>query len=308
MSAALVRRAIAPAVLLSLVSVIWAASAVIARAVIYDIGPHSLNFGRWALALLLLLPFAWPHVRRQRRLIATHWRLLGACGLLSVSVYSATVYVAAHTTEALNIGVVGATTPIASAIASWLILRVGVSPREAIGFGVGLVGLLAVISQGDLTVLLGLAFRPGDLIMLLGVATWGVYSVLLRRIPPGLHSLSLLTAIIATGLVGIVPFFVWELVVQRTPLVFNFAAVFAVIFNAVLTSLLVYLFFAKGVAALGPNRANLYAFLAPPFTALFAFVFLGETLALYHIAGMALIFVGIYVATSRPARAGGAVA
>jgi drug/metabolite transporter (DMT)-like permease len=59
---------------------------------------------------------------------------------------------------------------------------------------------------------------------------------------------------------------------------------------------LAYLFWNRGVAEVGANRAGQFLHLIPLFGTALAVVFLGETLRLYHLAGAALIFVGIYLA------------
>ena len=235
--------------------------------------------------------------RRDVAIIAAHWRLLGLLGLLSVSIYSATVYLAVRTAEAITVSVIGAATPVASVIAAGLIIREPVTRREAIGFLIALAGLLPVISRGDLGVLLGFQFRVGEMFMLFGVATWGVYSALIKRCPEQLHPLSLVTVVVASGLVGIVPFYVWE-VAQGVPVALTTGGVLAILYGAVFTSVLSYIFFLRGVAEIGPNKANLYSYLAPLFAGLLAVVLLDESLALYHFAGLGLIFFGVYYATS----------
>ena len=294
-------------VLLTLVSVFWAGNTIVARASIYDITPFTLNFWRWAVALALLAPFTLPHVRRDMPIIVAHWRLLGLLGLLSVSIYSAALYLAVQTAEAITISVIGAATPVASVIAAGLIIREPITRREAIGFLIALAGLLPVISRGDLGVLLGLQFGVGEMFMLFGVATWGVYSALIKRCPEQLHPLSLVTVVVASGLVGIVPFYVWE-VAQGVPVALTAGGVLAILYGAVFTSVLSYIFFLRGVAEIGPNRANLYGYLAPLFAGLFAVVLLDESLALYHFAGLGLILFGVYYATRPFNRARGSAA
>ena len=290
------KRLTAAPVLLTLASVFWAGNAIVARASIHDITPFTLNFWRWAVALMLLAPFTLAHVRRDVPIIAAHAPLLGLLGLLSVSIYSATVYLAAQTAEAITLSVIGAATPVASVIAAGFIIREPVSRREVIGFLIALAGLLPVISRGDLSVLLGLQFGVGEMFMLFGVATWGVYSALIKRCPAQLHPLSLVTVVVASGLVGVVPFYVWE-VAQGVPLVPTTGGGLAILYGAVFPSVLTYIFFLRGVAEIGPNRANLYSYLAPLFAGLFAVVLLGESLAFYHFAGLGLIFFGVYYAT-----------
>ena len=292
----LIRFLTAPALLLTVVMLWWGSNVVVARAVVGEIDPHSLNFWRWILAVVLLAPFAWGHVRRDWRLLRAHWPLLALLGLTGVSIFSATIYIAVHSTNAINALLVGSMTPVATVIASWLILRIGVSGRETLGFVIAFAGVLAVICQGDPAILATLEFRTGDLLMLIAISSWAVYAVFLKRVPSGLHPLSLLMAVMVAGVVFISPLFAWE-ISRGASLAVNLPGLLAILYGAVFVSVLGYILFNKACEAIGANRANLFSYLAPIFGALLAVIFLGEAFELYHLFGLVLIFVGIYLAT-----------
>ena len=90
--------------------------------------------------------------------------------------------------------------------------------------------------------------------------------------------------------------------VSRGPtIVWNEKTIATVVYFAVFPSVLAYFFWNHAVERIGPNRAGLFMHLMPVFGALFAYLFLGESLLWYHYAGAALIFAGLFVAThSRP--------
>lgn len=292
----LIRFLTAPALLLSVVMLWWGGNVVVARAVVGEIEPHSLNFWRWILAVLLLAPFAWAHVRRDWGLITAHWPLLALLGATGVSLFSAMIYIAVHTTDAINATLVGSMTPVATVIASWIIFRIRISGREALGFVTAFAGVALVICQGDLAVLGTLEFRVGDLLMLVAVSAWAVYAVMLKRVPAGLHPLSLLMAIMVTGVVFISPFFAWE-IGRGASLAVNLPGLLAILYGAVFVSVLGYALFNRACEVVGANRANLFSYLAPVFAALLAAVFLGEAFEPHHLIGLTLIFAGIYLAT-----------
>jgi drug/metabolite transporter (DMT)-like permease len=149
--------------------------------------------------------------------------------------------------------------------------------------------------------LIDLRFAPGDLLMIGAVVAWAVYSVLLKQRSLPVHHLSLLTALFVAGFVGTAPFFAWELAAGE-PLRINLASLAAIAYGALFMSIGAYFCFNRGVAALGPNIANAYGYLAPLFAALFAVPFLGETLQPYHGASFALIVLGVYLATVKRGR------
>lgn len=76
----------------------------------------------------------------------------------------------------------------------------------------------------------------------------------------------------------------------------NAATIFALLYLGIFPSVFAYLIFNIGVARLGAARAGLCIHLIPVFSAVLAVVFLGDSLHLYHAAGMASILAGIYMA------------
>jgi len=274
----------------------WAGNSVVARAVHEDIEPFTLTVLRWALATVLLLPFTWRHVRRDWPTIAVSWAPLCALATLSVSVYTSAVYIAAHTTDALNISLVGSVTPAAAVLMSWLLIRDRVTWLQSLGFLIGLAGVVAVIARGEVGNLIGLQMRAGDLVVLVAVFSWAVYSVLIKRCSLALHPMSLLSVMFVIGTLVIVPFFAWEVMTSGGFHV-NGPGLAAILYGAVGTSILCYFFFIRGVQALGPNRANAFGYLSPLFAGLLAVAFLGEPIRSYHFAGFVLICSGVYLTT-----------
>jgi drug/metabolite transporter (DMT)-like permease len=100
------------------------------------------------------------------------------------------------------------------------------------------------------------------------------------------------------GLPVLLPFYLWELF-TRGGFSLSVPAVAALAYYATLPSIVAYLFWNRGVAQIGPNRAGLFVHLMPVFGALLSVIFLGERLYAYHFAGATLIFGGIYLTTRR---------
>jgi len=55
--------------------------------------PSGLNFWRWMIAFLVLIPVAWPKLKSQRALLMTHWRLVTMFGLSASPVSTSALYV-----------------------------------------------------------------------------------------------------------------------------------------------------------------------------------------------------------------------
>ncbi len=258
----------------------------------------SLSFWRWMLAGALLLPFvARPILAHRRTLRAAGWRLpaLAAVGIAS---YNSLLYSAAQSTEAINLTLVNTCLPLATFIGAGLLLGEWPLRRAWAGMAVAAGGLVYLISQGSWSALSNLDFRRGDLLMLVAVVAWALYTLLLRRwatrlaVPP----LVLLATLIYIGIPLILPFYLYELhqVGGFTATPANLAAI---AYTAVFASLVAYLAWNNGVARVGAARAALASYLMPVFTALLGWLLLGEALRHYHWIGGGLIFAGLLMAT-----------
>ncbi|WP_120997989.1 DMT family transporter [Stutzerimonas urumqiensis] len=288
---------------LLLACLFWAGNALVARAFFEDIPPLALSFWRWFLALSILLVFVgrdmWHHRSALRR---AGWRLwvIAALGIAS---YNSLLYSAAQTTPAINISLVNTCLPLATFIGGGLLLGEWPRRRAWVGLAIAAVGLLLLISRGEWANLAGLQFTPGDLVMLVAVVVWALYTLLLRRwgsyltVPP----LVLLTALVTLGTPLILPFYLWELsqVGGFEPSLSNLAAIF---YTALFASLIAYLAWNNGVKVVGAAKAAITSYSMPVFVAILGWLLLGEALQPYHWVGGGLIFGGLLLATlQRPA-------
>ncbi len=285
-----------PHVLLLLPPLFWAGNAVAARAYAAEIPPHALSFWRWTLALALLLPAGLPRVAAAWPLVRAHWKLFAVEGALSVAAYNTLLYMALQSTTAINATLVSASLPIIVVLLSWVWLGQRVSLRQAAGVALSLSGVLAVVARGRPEVLLGLEFTSGDVLMIVATTGWAVYSLLLRRNPPGLDPVAFLTVQIAVGVALILPLYLWE-AHGGARMSLDVGALAAIAYTAVFASLAAFLLWNRGVAAVGATVAGLYIYLIPAFTALMAIPLLGERFQWFHAVGTAMIFTGIGLAT-----------
>jgi drug/metabolite transporter (DMT)-like permease len=141
-------------------------------------------------------------------------------------------------------------------------------------------------------VLTSFKLNGGDLLLILAMAMWSVYTIGLRWRPQGLHMLTFLFVLMVIGDLAVAPFFAIELAIGRHMAVTP-ANVAAIVIVALFSSVLAYIFWNQGVTQVGPSVAGLFVHLMPVFGVLLAWVFLDERLALFHVAGIALILSGI---------------
>lgn len=286
-----------PYLLLSLAPLFWAGNVVIGRAMRHDIPPVATNFWRWTIAGAILLPLAAGELRAQWPAIRRHWRVLAGFGLLGVTLFNTLSYVGLQWTTATNAALLNSTIPVMVTLASWLLLREPLSVRQALGIGVSLLGVLTILLEGSAARLLSLSFNRGDLVLLLAMALWALYTLLLRRRPRELSAAGFLGAIICFGLPPLALLYAAELAsgARFTPAPSTAAAL---VYYAVFPSILAFLCFNHGVAAIGAARASLFIHLFPVYTVVLSGIVLGEFPQLYHLVGIAMVLLGIGLTTT----------
>jgi drug/metabolite transporter (DMT)-like permease len=289
------------ALLLTISSACWGGNIFIGRLLHAEVPPVGLSFWRWALALVIFLPFAWPRLRHDWPAICRHWRALALLGFFGMAGFHTFLYLSVNYTTATNAALLIAICPVLVPVLAWALYREPVTPRLVLATILSLVGVAVVVTRGELGRLLQLSFNAGDLIMLIAVFTWSVYTVLLKRRPASLHPQSLLVATMAFATAFLLPVYLWESAMVR-PMPVTPDSLLAIAYVVVFASLLAFLCFNRGIEVLGPNKGGLFLHLIPVFAALLAFVFLGERLQPFHALGIAAIAGGILLVTTGGAR------
>jgi drug/metabolite transporter (DMT)-like permease len=290
-----------PYLLLTLASLFWAANWVVGRAMRSDMPPIAMGFWRWAIALLILLPFAAAELRQKWRVVRANWLSLTLLGLLGAVAFNTLIYVGLQYTAVTNGVLFNSISPILIILLSWVVARERISKLQAYGVLLSMAGVLAIVARGDFATLAGFHFNRGDMWLITAMFLWAIYTFVLRRRPPELSAMGFLTAMLLLSLPFLLPFYLWEFSARGgfslTP-----ATVAALAYYGTIPSIVAYLFWNRGVAQVGPNKAGLFVHLMPVFGALLSVIFLGERLSAYHFFGAALIFAGIWLTTRRALR------
>lgn len=287
-----------PYLLLWLPPVFWAGNLVIGRGMAETWPPVSLAVGRWLVALLLLLPFTMKGLWRQRSLLLRQRWLVLLCGGFGIAGYNALAYIALHTVQAANVAILNSTLPLMVPLAALLLDGERVSGRAIAAIAVSFCGALWIAARGDFGALLGLHLEAADLLVLLAVLNYALYSVLLRRRDPALEPLVFLAATMAAGLLVLLPFWIWELA-HGAVLPRDAASLGAVLYIGVFASLLAFILWNRCVATLGPVVTGISFHLVAVFTALLAFILLAEPVRDFHVVGIVLILAGFGLAVLR---------
>lgn len=286
-----------PYLLLSVTALCWAGNAVVGRLAAGHIPPVTLSFLRWFFAFLLVLPFAWKHLVRDWPAIRGKLLLMIVISLTGISAFNTLQYWALEHTQALNILLLQSAGPLVVAVWSLIILGVRLTVAQAFGVVLSLCGVLMILLRGDFTTLSNIEFNKGDLIFIVAMVIFALYSVLTLKRPP-MHGLSFLAFTFGCGAACLIPLQIWELT-TRPVMALDLPNLLTLFYVAVFPSTLAYLCFNRGVRLIGANRAAPFFHVVPVFGAIMAMAFLGERPQAFHFIGFALVLSGVFVASRR---------
>lgn len=286
-----------PYLLLTLTVLFWSGNFILGRAVHAEVPPIGLAFWRWFGGFLVVIGFAWPHLRRDWPAFLRRWKMTLLLSALGIATFNTMVYIGLQTTTAINGLLMQSVMPVLIVVIGFAVFRERVTARQAAGVAVSLAGAVAIIARGDPAVLAALALNRGDLWIFAAVVCYAAYSALLRR-RPATHPLSFLAVTFLAGAAMLAPFYLWESLAGQ-PMRPDRVTFLAVGYVALFPSVLAYLCFNRGVELVGANRAGVFIHLMPVFGSLMAIGLLGEAFRPYHGAGLALVLAGIWLATRR---------
>jgi len=284
---------------LVLTNLFWAINATLARGYMDQVAPIAINLFRWLGAFVLLTPFALPGTIKNWPVIRPKLLPLTGLAILSITLYNSLLYFSANFTTAVNITLINTLIPVATLLIAWRVL--GNRPRllQLIGITVSIIGVLLILTQGQLLQLLTLSLGQGDLLMLAAVTSWSLFTVLLKKISIKLSPIIVLYVLIMLGL----PFLIFAYGIEA--LFFRFywpslSHMGLLAYLWVFPSILAYIFWTYGVQKIGAEVASLSITLMPLFGAILAITFLGESIYWFHIAGGMCSLFGMILALISP--------
>ncbi|HJV75070.1 MAG TPA: DMT family transporter [Noviherbaspirillum sp.] len=290
------------ALMLVIAPLLWAGNAVVGRMVHEMVPPITLNFLRWAIALVILLPLAGSIFRRGSGLWA-HWRRFAVLGLLGVGLYNALQYLALQSSTPINVTLVAGSMPVWMLLIGSMFFGARVSPKQVAGAALSVAGVLLVLCRGEWHQLLALRLVPGDLYMLLATIAWSLYSWLLtaRQDPEDIRAnwATFLLAQVGFGVVWSGVFAGGEWMMGDPHIYWSWPLVAALLYVAIGPALVAFRCWGVGVQRVGPNIAAFFSNLTPLFAAVMSSAFLGEMPQAFHAVAFGLIVSGILLSSRR---------
>ncbi len=276
-------------------TVLWSGNFIIARGLSESIPPISLAFWRWVVAVIVFLPFALKPLIAEWDILKKNIPYLSIIALLGITVFNTLIYLAGHTTTAINLSLISITFPVFIVILSRFFFRELITVNKAVGIIIVAIGVILLITKGSPSRLLHLSFAIGDVWMLAAAMIFAVYSILLKRKPEQLSIWALQLSTFILGLMFLFPFYMWEYIIAP-PVAFDAKTVGSILYVGIFASLCAFVLWHKAIVAVGPSKAGMIYYTLPLFSGFLAYLFLREDISMVHFYSMLLIVSGILTA------------
>ena len=272
-----------------------ASNLIVARGGVEYVPPISLAFWRWAIVVLILLPFTYSFLIKNSKVIKKEFKKLFFIGALGCGVCGAFPFLAGETTTVTNMGIIYTSSPVFIILISTVFFNEKVNLTKIIGLILCLIGVFAIIIKGDFDLLLNLNFTIGDLWMLGAAIGWALYSIYLFYWKTQLPIFQRFTLVAFFGAVSLFPFYVVEeIFIQQT--VFNSQFFMWAIFAAVSPGIIAFTLYTMAQKKLGASLTGFTLYIFTIYAAIYGFIFFDEQLEFYHLLGTFLVFIGVYLA------------
>ena len=277
----------------------WAGNFMVGKfAFLENIPPMSLVFFRWSLVWIILLPFTYKEILKNKEVILNNLPLLFFLAFTSVGLFNTFTYLSLVYTQVINASLFNTAIPATIILLCFLFKIEKTNKFQIFGLILSVFGILSIITKLNLGVLVSLNFNKGDLIMIGGVITWGLYSAFLRKKKFTLPLLTLVQILCTFGLIFVFPQFLYELS-QGLKVKIDINLGYTLIYLALFPSIGSYYCWAGAVAIIGANRAGIFLSLIPFFSTIMAIIFFNEEFKFFHLIGSILIILGLFLSNKK---------
>jgi len=277
----------------------WAGNFIIGKtASINEIPPVSLNFYRWLIAWLILLPFTYKELIKKKEYILKNLGIFVILGITAVSIFNSALFYSLKFTQVITGVLMISVVPVMIILFSALLRIEKTNIFQIFGVALSLTGVVFIITKADIEILKNLDFNRGDLTMLIAMFSWSIYSALLKKKNYELSQITLLQVVIGFGVIILIPFYFIDINIGneiKFDIPFFLILTYVIFFPGIISFFL----WIKGVGLIGANRAGVYLHLMPILGAIMAMLIFDEKIMFYHFVGAIFIISGIVLSNKK---------
>ncbi|MEJ7671606.1 MAG: DMT family transporter [Chitinophagaceae bacterium] len=282
--------------------IIWSGNFIIARGLYKQIPPVSLAFYRWALASIIIFFLGYKGFIAEKAFVFKTRKYFFWVALMGITLFNTFIYVAGHTTSAINLALIGTTAaPIFAIIISAIFLKELITPLRFTGLLFCIAGVVMLLSKGSMNTLLAFRFTAGDVWILLSAFVFSIYTVLVKRKPAAVSAVTFLFVVFIGGTLLLLPFFIAETLLTP-PILWDGNLLGSILYLGIGASVIAFFCWNSAISRIGSVRTALFGNLIPVFSTLEAVWLLGETITVIHIISGALVITGLVLANLKNAQ------
>lgn len=285
--------------LLLLTSLLWGGNFIVGKTLVEHASPITLTILRWAIAIICLVPLVWHKEKRllpPKKAILPLWLM----GITGVALFQALQFMALEKTSATSVGLISTLNMFSIAAFSFIFLKEKLNTLQILSMFVSLFGVLLVLSKGDLEMVVLLQFNSGDLYMMAAVGMWGIYSICSKW---AMSFVSPMMSILYSGLFGLLvllPFGISDFTVTDVSVSF----LVSILYTGLISTVLCMVLWNIGISKVGASTSGLFLNFNPIFTALLAFICLGEVMNWMQAVGSIIVIAGCLLFSALKTRPG----
>ena len=284
-----------PYILLFVQPIFMATNIIVARGGVEYVPPISLAFWRWLTVFLILFPFFYNEILKNKKYINKEFWKLFFLGSMGCGVCGAFPFIAGMSTTMANMGIIYTSSPIFIIILSVMFFKDKINLSRILGLLLCLIGVLAIISKGRLDLLLNFKFTSGDLWMVGAAIGWAVYSIYLLNWKSNFSLMARFTLIAFFGALSLFPFYILEEIFYFKT-IFNDNFLFWVLFAAISPGIIAFTLYTRVQKYVGASLAGFTLYIFSIYSAIYGIVLFNEALLNFHYFGAAFVFAGVYLA------------
>ena len=285
--------------LLILTTMFWSGNFILGKfSALFLVPPFSLNFFRWLLVWLILIPFTIKEIIQNFEFIKKNFKILFILGITSISSFNSIVYYSLNFTQVINAVLMLSAIPVLTIAISSVLKIDKIKIMQIYGLLISIFGVAIIITKADLGLILSLNFNKGDLWMILAALSWSIYSAFLKKITLPFSQFSLIQVISTIGLIFLIPQFYFEQSMGYE-ITINLPFIMILSYVVLFAAIGAYYSWQKAVSIIGPSRSSIFVQLMPLFSAILAITIFNEKFEIFHFIGGAFIVLGIYLSNKK---------
>lgn len=272
-------------------TIVWAGNFIAAKMLAPELSAYEVNFWRWIFATIILLPFSFPHFKKDWPIIKSEFKLLFYYGFMGVFLSNLLFYNAPKTASAVDMTILMCTSPIFMMLFARLFFKDHINVLWILGSLVSFFGVITLVTKGNYLNLANINFTEGHFWTLGCSICFALYSVCMRLFKVQMHLTVFLQTIFTIGSF----FCIIALFLGHGGFIFyiNSQLVLPLLYMAVGASIIAFLLWNTAIKKIGAVKAGIIYYLVPVFGSFFAVIFLGETINSMQFLGGFFVLGGV---------------